>query len=140
MSAEVGRSPVDPNAAFQEIYRVIKDEAAWIVEDQNGLEVASLGVVQQPGHWYSPHTAFFSEQWFYVLPGLRADGAARKMLEAELSALCDLTGLPAFIKYFDPRKLASDDRKLWVGDEKGYIPTGRLARINPFGVPQVNEG
>ena len=140
MYKEVGRLPVDANEAFKELYRIIKEEAAWLVEDQNGLEVATLGVQTVPGAWYSPDTPFLCETWFYILPGLRG-GVARQLLEAELAAFCDATGLPAFIEYFDPSRLAEHgQRKVSVGEKNAYIPMGRICRVNPFGVPVVNEG
>lgn len=139
MSKEVGRAAPDPNKAFIEIYRVLKEEAAWVVEDQNGLVVASLGIVSnKEGAWYS-REPFLSEQWFYVLPALRR-GDATKMLLAELQSFCDAVKMPAFIKYFDPQRLRSVKSKVFVGEESVYIPAGRIARINPFGVPIVNEG
>lgn len=140
MAKEVARcemSKEDYNAAFATIHGIVEDGLAYLVADDSGLVVASLGLfLAHP--WYSPRASFFVEKWFYVLPHFRG-GIARKMLEDEAMRLSDERQMPVYLKYFDPDKMKETARKLYVGEEKGYIPTGRFVRFNPSGVI-VTEG
>jgi hypothetical protein len=135
MAKEVARTHIEYNKGFVEIYRIVKEQAAYVVEDGTGLAVASVGLtLHESGPWYGSDVPFYSEQWFYVLPALRG-GQAIGMLEAEIKALVDATGHPAYVKYFNPSSLASTRRKVPVGEERAYIPAGRIVRFAPAALP-----
>ena len=124
--------------AYSEVLEIVKEGRAFMVQDERGLVVASLGL-QWSNPWYAPRARVLAEQWFYVLPALRS-GEARKMLEAAAIAAADEHGKPVFLKYFDPVKLREAARKLVVGSESVYYPAGTIARINPLSGVPVTEG
>lgn len=123
--------------AYSEVLEIVKEGRAFMVQDERGLVVASLGL-QWANPWYAPRARVLVENWLYVLPALRG-GKSIKLLEAAAVEIADELQTPIFLKYFDPARLCSEKGRLYVGEEKGYIPTGRIVRIAPSGVPVVDS-
>ena len=140
MAKEVARvemTPQDYNAAFSEIINIVKSGLAYLVADESGLVVASLGLVEA-NPWYAPRSSYLAEQRLYVVRGLRG-GKAIKMLEDAAMRTADERAMPVHLKYFDPDKMRDEARKVSIGSESVYIPAGKIIRFNSSGVA-VTEG
>lgn len=121
--------PLDEVKASQEIARVLKEEVAWIVEDE-GKIVATAGLTKA-GFWFSkePHLV---QRWLYALPEHRGENGAWGLIRDEISKFCDDTRYPVYIDVMNPQKLHRKESRIsapWV--RFSYYPRGLRLQFNP---------
>ena len=136
MLPEVARATIDPNKAFIELYRVCNEEAAWIVENEDGEIVASAGLIKvSGGHWYGVSEWFLTERWLFVKKDYRKDGRALELMLTEISDLAAYLGIPAYVLIFDPEKAEKQQlrgrRYPQVAVKLSIVPAGRMIVVQP---------
>ena len=128
MHDEVGRAPLNPGKAFEEVCRVVFDEAAWIVE-QDGAIVGTMGLFQAE-HWYSDET-FLTEQWFYVAPAARPSGLPFAMMLDEAKAFAQSVNMQMQLLVFTPDRKAHRNGVERIATKIAYAPAGRVIAWSP---------
>lgn len=128
----VSKVDADYARGAEEIGRVIREGAAFIVEDaETRLVVGSLGLWRRDGFWFAPDAEHFAELWFYVVKALR-HGEPTTLLLEEAQGLADATDTPVYLNLFDPHKAAKKrPGPVAIGQRLGYFPMGRITRFYP---------
>jgi len=90
VAAPILLAPVDPNKTMAEIYRVVKEEAAFMAF-VDGVLVGTLGVVY--ADWWYARDGFLTDRWCFVAPQFRHRGIFAALLE-EADALASAAGVP----------------------------------------------
>lgn len=99
---EVATATLDPGEAFARIVNTIENEVAYIVEDEDGTIIGSVGLEFSP-YWYNPAEGFLADLWFYVTPDQRGLDAQQLLLEA-VARFSDETGLHSLLIINNPRR------------------------------------
>jgi GNAT superfamily N-acetyltransferase len=109
MHAEVGRAPKNFGRAVREIDRVVHEECAMIVYDDDE-PIGSAGIISY-APWYADEDEHhLTERWFYVLPDYRGTGRPFRLLFDEIGKLCADLGMRAEICIFNPHASRSGMR------------------------------
>lgn len=130
--AEVGRDTGDPDKAFQEVYLTMKEDAVFMVEDENGEIVGSCGIYEVPGGFFYGNMPYLHERWFYVRPDHR-QGAAFRLLLQEVKTLCDTTGLMCMLRIFNFKRAQAKTELTRIGEDLAYLPAGAVVQVSPKG-------
>lgn len=84
---------IEARRAYGYIWGVLKNGAAWIAEDDEGI-VGSIGLRPQE-FWWSD-VRFMEDAWFYVRPEKRNGSASRQLLRAA-ETFCKDAGMPLML-------------------------------------------
>lgn len=98
------RGGVDPIKSFEEVCRVIAQEAA-IMAIVDGFLVGTMGIIK-PTWWYNT-TEFLTDRWHFVLPE-HHHGPVDEALMREAEMLADSSGL----EFIDQGKIRKRRGKL----------------------------
>jgi GNAT superfamily N-acetyltransferase len=137
MLLEVARATIDPNKAFIDLYSVVNEHAAFIVENEDGEIVASAGIVEMTGGlWYGIPERYLTEKWFFVRKDYRNTGRALSLMLKEVRDLADHLEAPAYLMIWNPEKARSPARTKRetfpvVGYKLAYTPAGRMIVVQP---------
>lgn len=112
------RCPVNPIKSFEEVVRVIANEAA-LMAIVDGFLVGTLGIIK-PTWWYGDGE-FLTDRWHFVLPDHR-HGAVDKALMAEAQLLADAAGL----EFIDQGKIRERRGKLLMFP-RAHTPSDTLS-------------
>jgi GNAT superfamily N-acetyltransferase len=137
MLPEVARVTIEPNRAFESLYRVCNNEAAWIVENEDGEIIASAGVVEMTGGlWYGIAQAYLTEKWLFVRKDCRKNGRALALLLREIKDLAEYLEVAAYLRIYEPEKDAAENGTKrghypQIGYDLAYTPAGRMIVVQP---------
>jgi hypothetical protein len=112
------RCPVNPVKSFEEVCRVIAQEAA-LMAIADGFLVGTLGIIK-PTWWYGDGD-FLTDRWHFVLPDHR-HGAVDKALMEEAYRLAGDAGL----EFIDQGKIRERRGKLLMFP-RVHTPSGTLS-------------
>ena len=129
MHGEVGRGPANRWKAFNEICHTIREEAAFIIETEEGVPVATAGICGQ--ELFYTDAPFLADKWFYVAPEHRKDSQALRALLKEVQDLCNLTAMPCFIRIFNPRRVRVTTEIEEVAQDFCCWPAGAVIEVRP---------
>lgn len=130
MHAEVGRAPLDDQRSLANIWSIVQDGHARVVEVLDEI-VATYGLVRSQW-WYSQEEAFFSH-WLFITKEYRNTRAGRLLLE-DICDLVEVEQVPAYVHIYEASPNISRKTRLRIiGEELGFMPSGRVMLVEPKG-------
>ncbi len=130
MHAEVGQTELYDGMATATIIETAKEGAAFVVEDEGGTFVASMGLSPM-SYWYGPGS-FIGEVWLYVAPAYRAGGEALSLLLLEARELASRAMMPVLIDHYRARGKRPAELSV-IADRLSFKPEGQILMLSPQG-------
>jgi len=84
-------APINPEKSIAEVYRVVKEEAAFVAEASGGALIGTIGIVY--ADWWYALDGFLTDRWCFVSPEFRHRGVFEAML-VEADELAAAAGVP----------------------------------------------